>query len=588
MPHDNALITTLAIGLGLALLLGFGAARLKLPPIVGYLLAGTLIGPETPGFVADVSLAQQLAEVGVILLMFGVGLHFSLDDLLSVRKIAVPGAVTQIVVATLMGAGIAHLWGWSIGAGLVFGLSLSVASTVVLLRALEDRHLLGTLNGNIAVGWLVVEDLAMVLVLVLLPAVAGFLGGNAAASGDGSHSLTVALALTLGRVALFVAVMLLLGRRLLPRFLWAIAGTASRELFSLAVVAVGIGIAYGAARLFGVSFAIGAFFAGMVLRESALSHRAAEESLPLRDAFSVLFFVSVGMLFKPSVLVQQPLQLLAVVAIIILGKSIAAGLIVLAFRYPLNTALTVSASLAQIGEFSFILADLGVSLGLLSAEARTLILAGAIVSIALNPLVFRAVEPFQRWVRKQSERARLAERSDDPLAQLPVEVSPADMTNHIVLVGYGRVGKRIGEALAANGITFVVVEQNRELVERLRVAGALAVSGDAGDPAVLIQGHVARARALVIATPDTPRARSMLDTARRLNPTIETVVRTHTDADAKLLRDEGIDGVFIGENELARGMIRYTLRRLGIDPDTRAPAVDRQDRAPDPRAHHGG
>ena len=270
------------------------------------------------------------------------------------------------------------------------------------------------------------------------------------------------------------------------------------------------------------------------------------------------------------------------------GRSIAAGLIVLVFRYPLNTALTVSASLAQIGEFSFILADLGVSLGLLSAEARTLILAGAIISIALNPLVFRAIEPAQRWVRKQSERARLVERSDDPLAQLPVEVSPADMTNHIVLVGYGRVGKRIAEALTANGITFVVVEQNRELVERLRLAGALAVSGDAGDPAVLIQGHVARAKALVIATPDTPRARSMLDTARRLNPTIETVVRTHTDADAKLLRDEGIDGVFIGENELARGMIRYTLRRLGIDPDTRAPAVDRQDRAPDPRAHHGG
>jgi CPA2 family monovalent cation:H+ antiporter-2 len=570
MPHDNALITTLAVGLGLALLLGFGAAQLKLPPIVGYLLAGALIGPGTPGFVADVSLAQELAEVGVILLMFGVGLHFSLDDLVSVRRIAVPGAVTQIVVATIMGAGVAHLWGWSIGSGVVFGLALSVASTVVLLRALEDRHLLGTLNGNIAVGWLVVEDLAMVLVLVLLPAVAGFLGGNAAASGEASHSLPLALALTLARVALFVAVMLVLGRRVLPRFLWAIAGTASRELFSLAVIAVGIGIAYGAARLFGVSFALGAFFAGMVLRESALSHRAAEESLPLRDAFSVLFFVSVGMLFKPSVLVQQPLQLLAVVAIIIFGKSIAAGLIVLAFRYPLNTAFAVAASLAQIGEFSFILADLGVKLGLLSAEARSLILAGAIISIALNPLVFHAIEPVQEWVRKRSERARLVERSDDPLAQLPVEVSPAHMTNHIVLVGYGRVGRRIGEGLEANGITFVVVEENRELVERLRLAGGLAVFGDAGDPAVLIQAHVARARVLLIATPDTSRARSMLDTARRLNPTIETVVRTHTDAEAKLLREDGVTGVFMGEHELARGMLRYTLRRLGIAPETRA------------------
>jgi CPA2 family monovalent cation:H+ antiporter-2 len=449
-------------------------------------------------------------------------------------------------------------------------LALSVASTVVLLRALEDRHLLGTLNGNIAVGWLVVEDLAMVLVLVLLPAVAGFLGGNAAASGEASHSLPLALALTLARVALFVAVMLVLGRRVLPRFLWAIAGTASRELFSLAVIAVGIGIAYGAARLFGVSFALGAFFAGMVLRESALSHRAAEESLPLRDAFSVLFFVSVGMLFKPSVLVQQPLQLLAVVAIIIFGKSIAAGLIVLAFRYPLNTAFAVAASLAQIGEFSFILADLGVKLGLLSAEARSLILAGAIISIALNPLVFHAIEPVQEWVRKRSERARLVERSDDPLAQLPVEVSPAHMTNHIVLVGYGRVGRRIGEGLEANGITFVVVEENRELVERLRLAGGLAVFGDAGDPAVLIQAHVARARVLLIATPDTSRARSMLDTARRLNPTIETVVRTHTDAEAKLLREDGVTGVFMGEHELARGMLRYTLRRLGIAPETRA------------------
>lgn len=570
MPHDNALIVTLAAAFGLALLLGFAAARVKLPPLVGYLLAGVLIGPATPGFVADLALAQQLAEVGVILLMFGVGLHFSLDDLLSVRKIAVPGAMAQIIVATFMGAGLAHLWRWSLGAGVVFGLSLSVASTVVLLRALEDRHLLGTLNGNIAVGWLVVEDLAMVLLLVLLPAVAGFLGSDVASRGGESRSIAVVLAITLGRVALFIAVMLLIGRRLLPRLLWAIAGTASRELFSLAVVAVGIGIAYGAARLFGVSFALGAFFAGMVLRESALSHRAAEESLPLRDAFSVLFFVSVGMLFQPSVLIHQPLQLLAVVAIIMLGKSAAAALIVLAFRYPLNTALTVSASLAQIGEFSFILAALGLSLGLLSPEGQSLILAGAIISIALNPLVFAAIEPVQQWVRRWSEKARVAGRGDDPLAQLPADVSPARMTNHVVLVGYGRVGRRIGAALQENGITFVVVEQNRELVERLRRAGTFAVSGDAGDPAVLIQAHVARATALVIATPDTARARSMLDTARRLNPAIETIVRTHSDAEAKLLRDDGVGGVFMGEHELARGMIRHTLRRLGIHPDTRS------------------
>jgi CPA2 family monovalent cation:H+ antiporter-2 len=569
MPHDNALIVTLASAFGLALVLGFAAARLRLPPLVGYLLAGVLIGPQTPGFVADVPLAQELAEVGVILLMFGVGLHFTLDDLLSVRKIAVPGAVAQIVVATLMGFGVSRLWGWPVGAGLVFGLSLSVASTVVLLRALEDRHMLDTLNGNIAVGWLVVEDLAMVLVLVLLPAIAQFVGGNVAVPADGSHNVAVVLAYTVGRVALFIAVMLLIGRRVLPKLLWAIAGTASRELFSLAVVAVGIGIAYAAARFFGISFALGAFFAGMVLRESALSHRAAEESLPFRDAFSVLFFVSVGMLFKPSVLVEQPLRLLAVVAIIMLGKSVAAALIVLAFRYPLNTALTVSASLAQIGEFSFILAGLGLSLGLLSPDGQSLILAGAIISIALNPFVFAALEPAQRWVRSRSENARLAERGEDPLAQLPADVTPAHMTDHVVLVGYGRVGRRIGEALEKHGVTFVVAEQNRELVERLRQAGILAVSGDAGDPGVLIQAHVARAKALVIATPDTARARAMLDTARRLNPDIETVVRTHTDAEAKLLRDDGVDGVFMGEAELARGMARHTLRRLGIRPDTR-------------------
>jgi CPA2 family monovalent cation:H+ antiporter-2 len=569
MAHDNALIVTLASAFGLALILGFAAARLRLPPLVGYLLAGILIGPETPGFVADVPLAQELAEVGVILLMFGVGLHFTLDDLLSVRRIAVPGAMAQIVVATLMGFGVSRLWHWPVGAGLVFGLSLSVASTVVLLRALDDRHMLDTLNGNIAVGWLVVEDLAMVLVLVLLPAIARFLGGNVAVPEDGSHNVAVVLALTIGRVALFIAVMLLIGRRVLPKLLWAIAGTASRELFSLAVVAVGIGIAYAAARFFGISFALGAFFAGMVLRESSLSHRAAEESLPFRDAFSVLFFVSVGMLFKPGVLAEQPLRLLAVVAIIMLGKSVAAALIVLAFRYPLNTALTVSASLAQIGEFSFILAGLGLSLGLLSADGQSLILAGAIISIALNPFVFAAVEPAQRWVRSRSERARLAERGEDPLAQLPADVTPARMTDHVVLVGYGRVGRRIGEALEKNGVTFVVAEQNRELVERLRQAGMLAVSGDAGDPGVLIQAHVARAKALVIASPDTPRARAMLDTARRLNPDIETVVRTHTDAEAKLLRDDGVNGVFMGEAELARGMIRHTLRQLGIRPDTR-------------------
>jgi K+:H+ antiporter len=560
VPHNVSLIATLAVGFGLALVMGLLATRLKLPPLVGYLVAGILIGPATPGFVGDLALSQQLAEIGVILLMFGVGLHFSLEDLLSVRKIALPGAVAQIAAATALGFGVTRLWGWTMGQGLVFGLALSVASTVVLLRALEDRGLLDTLNGSIAVGWLVVEDLATVLVLVLLPALAAPLGGTTTAEvAASSPSIGLALVLTIGRVALFIALMLLVGRRVFPWLLWHVAGTGSRELFTLAVIAAGIGIAYGAAYFFGVSFALGAFFAGMIMRESALSHRAAEESLPLRDAFSVLFFVSVGMLFDPSVLVRQPLHVLAVLGIVLIGKSLAAFAIVLAFRYPLNTALTVSASLAQIGEFSFILATLGLSLGLMPQAGQSLIVAGALITIAVNPLVFHAIEPIQRWVRARSKRARDAEASDDPLAGLPAEVTPENLTNHVTLVGYGRVGRRIADALLAHGVTFVVAEQNRELVERLRARGMLAVSGDAGEAGVLIQAHVARARALVIATPDTARARVMIDIARRLNPRIDTIVRTHTDEEAELLRRDKVGRVFMGEHELANSMIAHVL-----------------------------
>ena len=573
MPHDISLITTLATGFGLALVLGFAVTKIKLPPLVGYLIAGIVIGPGTPGFVADIGLAQQLAEVGVILLMFGVGLHFSVRDLLAVRKIALPGAVVQITVATAMGLGVAVLWGWTIGAGLVFGLALSVASTVVLLRALEDRGIVESVNGSIAIGWLIVQDVAMVLVLVILPAIAEPLGGTEAALPEAAarRGLGMALAITLGQVGLFVALMLLVGRRFLPWFLWQVAGTGSRELFTLSVITVGLGIAFGAAKFFGVSFALGAFFAGSVMRESSLSHRAAEESLPLRDAFSVLFFVSVGMLFDPSVLVEQPLRVLTVVAIIVLGKSIVTAIIVLAFRYPLHTALTVSVSQAQIGEFSFILGALGVSIALLPPEGHSLILAGSLLSIALNPLLFLAIDPLQKWLRAKSDRIRqLEQRDDDPLAQLPGDVEPERMSDHVVLVGYGRVGRRIGEALMKSKVTFVVVEGNRELVSRLRSRGMLAVSGDADEPAVLIQAHVARAKILVVATPDTSRARVMIDIARRLNPTIETVVRTHSDGEAELLRKEKVSGVFMGEHELARGMIRHVLDVIGPDADIEA------------------
>jgi len=562
VPHAFPLITTIASGLGLALVLGFVAVRLKLPALVGYLLAGILLGPATPGFVADVELSRQLAEIGVMLLMFGVGLHFSLEDLLAVRRIALPGALAQIGVATALGMAVATLWGWSLAAGIVFGLALSVASTVVLLRALESRGVLETVNGRIAVGWLVVEDLVMVLVLVLLPPLAAWLGGHSVAGETAESGLLLSLGLTLLRVSAFIVLMIVVGRRLFPRLLWQVARTGSRELFTLCVIAAAVGIAYASAELFGVSFALGAFFAGMVMRESELSHRAASESLPLRDAFSVLFFVSDGMLFDPLVVIREPVRVLIVLAIIVLGKSLAAFLLVLAFRYPLNTALTVSASLAQIGEFSFILAGLGVSLRLLPPEGQSLILAGAILSIALNSLVFRAIEPLQRWIRSRSKLARMVERPHDPLAELPMTVDAEQLTGHVVLAGYGRVGRHIGEALRERGVRFVVAEQNRELVEELRRDGVHAVSGDASEPAVLIQAHIARARVLVIAVPDPFPARRMIEIARMVNPGVETVVRTHSDEEGALLKKESADKVFLGEHELALSMAGYVLGRL--------------------------
>ncbi|MGW8389798.1 YbaL family putative K(+) efflux transporter [Pseudoduganella sp. HUAS MS19] len=567
MPHDVSLITTIAAALGFGLVFGFIAVRLKLPALVGYLAAGILIGPATPGFVADSAIAGQLAEIGVMLMMFGVGLHFSLDDLWEVRKVALPGAILQIAAATGMGMALAHWWGWSLGGGLVFGLALSVASTVVLLRALEERGTLDSFNGRIAVGWLVVEDLVTVLVLVLLPALAGALGGNA---GDAAHGrgaaeggILKALAVTLGQVALFVGFMLLVGRKLFPWILWQVARTNSRELFTLCVIAAAVGIAYAATILFGISFALGAFFAGMVLRESELSHRAAHESLPLRDAFAVLFFVSVGMLFEPAILVEQPLRVLAVVAIILFGKSIAAFVLVVLLRYPASTALMVSASLAQIGEFSFILAALGISLGLLPHEGQSLILAGAILSIALNPLMFMLAAPLERMMGKNKALAAQYARSADPLAELPTTTAQSKLEGQVVLVGYGRVGRNIAEALAAQGINYVVAEQNRELVDKLRQDGIAAVAGNAGEPSVLIQAHIHKARMLVVATPDTFHVRAMIETARALNPDIRIAVRTHSEEEAALLRSERAGVIFIGEQELAKSMAAHIGKEIG-------------------------
>jgi CPA2 family monovalent cation:H+ antiporter-2 len=567
MLHSTELITTIAASLGLAMIMGFLAARLRMPPMVGYLLAGIIIGPATPGFVADIGLAAQLAEIGVMLLMFGVGLHFSLDDLLAVRKIAIPGAIVQITISTGLGMGLALFWGWTPGAAVVFGLALSVASTVVVLRALEAGRALESINGRIAVGWLIVEDVVMLLVLVLLPPLAHVLGGdrNAGAPAASAGDLLTALAITLGKVAAFVALMLIVGRRVLPRLLWLVARTGSRELFTLCVISAAVGVAYASAALFDVSFALGAFFAGMMMRESQLSHRAAQESLPLRDAFAVLFFVSVGMLFDPRILVEEPLRVLAVIAIVMVGSPLVAMALVLAFRYPINTALTVGASIAQIGEFSFILAALGVSLGVLPTQGQSLILAAALLSIAVNPLIFAALRPAHAWIRARSRLARQLERSGDPLAELPTGVSARYLAGQVVLVGYGRVGRRIAQAMTEQGIPYVVAEQNRERVEQLRAMNIPSVSGDASQAFVLIQAHIAKASMLIIATPDTVSVRTMAQTARTLNPAIEIVVRTHNEEEARLLAKENIGTVFFGEQELALAMTRHVLARRGVE-----------------------
>jgi len=554
MPHDVSLISTIATGFGLALVMGLIATRLRMPPLVGYLVAGVMIGPTTPGFVADIHLASQLAEIGVMLLMFGVGLHFSVADLLAVRRIAIPGAIVQILVAVSLGAGTAHAWGWPWGGALVFGLCLSVASTVVLLRALEARGLIDSVNGRIAVGWLVVEDLVMVLVLVLLPAFAAMMQPGGRAASPNAPELWLTIALTLAKVTGFVATMLLVGRKVFPKVLWWVASSGSRELFTLCVVATAVGVAFGAAKLFDVSFALGAFFAGMMMQASQFSHRAADESLPLRDAFAVLFFVSVGMLFDPSVLWHAPGKLLLTVTIILVGKTLAAVGLVLLFRYPLNTALTVGASLAQIGEFSFILARLGVSLGLLQKEGQDLILAGAMVSIAVNAALFGALEPVLNWIRERSALARRLEARDDPLAQLPTTVDPARLTGQVVLVGYDSIGKQIAAHLQADHVHFVVAEENRDTVDSLRQVHVPAVTGDLRDPATLIQAHIARAAALIITIPDSLLIRQLVAMTRQLNATARILVHAASEEEAYLLRNDLSVEAFVLEQALAHGM----------------------------------
>ncbi|KTD51528.1 monovalent cation:proton antiporter (CPA2 family) [Legionella quinlivanii] len=557
MAHNLPLITTLATALGLALIMGFIAIRLRLPTLVGYLFAGIIIGPFTPGIVANPHIAAEFAEIGVMLLMFGVGLHFSVDELLETRKIALPGALLQILVASCLGATVSYFWGWNFSHSIVFGLALSVASTVVLIKALEAQSLLGTINGQIAVGWLIVEDIAMVLALVFLPFIALWSGTSELASSD--KNLWLTLGVTILKISSFVAIMLLIGRWGLPRLLWQITKTGSRELFTLCIIAVAVSIAFLAARLFDISFALGAFFAGMILRESRFSRRAAEESLPFRDAFAVLFFVSVGMLFNPAIFIEQPLRVLIVVLIIMLGKSIAAAILVLSFRYPLNTALTVSVSLAQIGEFSFILAGQGVQLKLLPAEGQALILAGALISIALNPLLFKSIEYLQRWLTSSPFLMRFFQRATDPLTELPLTTHEKYLSEHLVLIGYGRVGKRIGEILTARHIPYVVVEQNRELIEDIRSQNIPAVYGNASDPSTLIQAHVARAAMLVVATSDLFNIRQMADIATKLNSKIELAIRVENEDDKNMLAKEIDAEYYLSEEELAKSMGKHIL-----------------------------
>jgi len=539
MPDHTPLIATIVVGIVAAFIMGAIAHRLRVSPVAGYLFAGVLVGPFTPGFVADIALANELAELGVILLMFGVGLHFSLRDLLSVKHIAVPGALVQIAVATALGLGLSHQLGWSIAAGLIFGLALSVASTVVLLRAMQARDLINTERGRIAVGWLIVEDLAMVIALVLLPPVAQVLNGE----GVGSGTIASALGLTMLKIGGFIAFMLIVGRRIIPSGLHWVAHTGSRELFRLAVLAIALGVAFGAAFVFDVSFALGAFFAGMILGETQLSRRAAEETLPLRDAFAVLFFVSVGMLFDPSVVVEQPWPLLATVLIIVIGKSTAAYAIVRAFGHPTRTALTISASLAQIGEFSFILAGLGTGLGVLPAEGRDLILAGAIISIFLNPFLFSAVIGRVGAEKKAAAAAEAVER--ELIAR-----------KHIILIGYGTVGELIAQAASKNGQTVVVVEDQADIARVAAASGFTVVIGNAAESSVLEEAGIGEASKLIIAIPEGFEGGAIVQNARTCNSEVTIIARAHSDDEADHLMRIGADHVVLGEQEIAREMAR--------------------------------
>ncbi len=550
MPHDTDLIDLVAVGLALAFVLGALANKLRLSPLVGYLVAGICVGPFSPGFVADQELATQLAEIGVMLLMFGVGLHFSVKDLMEVKAIAIPGAIAQIAVATVLGWALAWAMDWPTVQGIVFGFSLATASTVVLLRAMEDRRLLDTTRGKIAVGWLIVEDLACVMALVMMPVLADVFSGQPGSNTQTLGSIAVSIGWTLLKLAAFVLVMLVVGRRAIPWILERTAGTGSRELFTLSVLAIALGVAFGSAKLFGVSFALGAFFAGMLLNESELSHKAATDSLPLRDAFAVLFFVSVGMLFDPTILVEHPWQVLATTGIILFGKSLAAFVIVRAFGHSTSTALTISASLAQIGEFAFIIAGLGVSLKVLSPTGQDLVLAGALISIMLNPLIFVLLD---RW-----EDRHKTVQPVDPVAEMPPGPS-LDLTDHAIVIGYGRVGRELAHVLRERGVPLIIIDDNAHHVERAHAAGIPGIRGSAAADAVLAEAHPERARIVILAIPQPLEAGEALAKLRAINPALTLLARAHTDAEVKHLLEHGADGAIVAERELAYSLAEMVM-----------------------------
>ncbi len=566
MPHDTALLFTIAGAFASAFLLGFGASKVGLPPLVGYLVAGIALGPNSPGFVGDVGLAQQLAEIGVILLMFGVGLHFSPGDLMRVRRIALPGAVIQMLLACALGGVLALSWGWSPAAAVVFGLSLSVASTVVVLKVLEARGLFDSIDGRIAVGWLVVEDVAVVIALVLLPTILAVVGGPGMAEPASSAGVAWTIVLTLAKLVAFIVLMGVVGRRAVPWLLTLVARSGSRELFTLAVLAVALGVAVGAAALFDVSFALGAFVAGVVISESDLSYRAAADALPMQDAFAVLFFVSVGMLMDPIVLVREPVRVLETVAVVLLGNSVIAAVLMILLRHPLRASLRLGASLGQIGEFSFILAGLGVELGVLTEDARSLLLGAALITIAMNPIVFRAFDALGAWIASRPRLLDALERQKEPRI-VATGMHVAMLPDHAILIGYGRVGRTIGDALQRLGVPFIAIEQDRRIVEAMRTIGVSAIYGDATQSGILDYAHPERARLLVVASPDPYHARHIIAMARGKNPKIDVIVRTHSDQEQTVFEAMGVQKALMGERELAFAMAYYSLRSLGCEDD---------------------